>query len=135
MCDQNTSLCYPGVGCTGNSTHFECGNCPEGFEGNAIGPDGCIGMVALSSIFLSLIFREESNMCDIPSLCYPEVNCTGNSTHFECGPCPSGLGGNAVGANGCVGMCKIQFDVKSTLTFLQSQEICALTALLCVIME
>lgn len=49
-------------------------------------------------------------MCDNTTLCYPGTNCTGNFTHFECGPCPPGYYGNATGIDGCIGNYYFNYD-------------------------
>lgn len=33
--------CYPGLNCTNTTDGFECHQCPEGYEGDGIGPTGC----------------------------------------------------------------------------------------------
>ena len=40
-CDPNP--CYPGVTCTPDASAmgYMCGDCPQGYEGDGVGPTGC----------------------------------------------------------------------------------------------
>lgn len=69
-------------------------------------------VICLFKVF-TLIIEEPRNMCDNSSLCYPNVTCTGNTTYFECGPCPFGYVGKANGPNGCVRIGTLTFHFLS----------------------
>lgn len=42
-CTNNPQQCYTGE-CTNTVGGFECGECPVGYDGDGIGPNGCAGI-------------------------------------------------------------------------------------------
>ncbi|XP_074618758.1 uncharacterized protein LOC141877629 isoform X2 [Acropora palmata] len=69
--------CFPSVDCVniGNGL-FECGPCPEGFQGDG---KSCIDI----------------NECVLAKPCYESSQCVNLSPGYRCGGCPNGYRGNA----------------------------------------
>jgi len=74
------SPCYPNVTCVNTVADpgYFCGDCPQGYVGNGVGPTGCTDV----------------NECLPSSPCDPLTTCTNTNGSYMCSPCPAGYAGD-----------------------------------------
>lgn len=90
--------CYPGSECSIIEGEIHCGPCPSGYEGNAIGPNGCTGMIIISLklLFLNLLFiilmLDVNEWARNTTLCN-DLNCINTPGSYECNKCQIGYHG------------------------------------------